>query len=268
MKIGNREFLFGRRTYIMGILNMTPDSFSDGGSYQTVEQALRRAEQMVKEGADIIDIGGESTRPGYIMLPEQEEIQRVTGIIEAIKRELDVPVSLDTYKSGVAAAGILAGADFINDIWGFKYDAHMAKTIAAAGKPCCLMHNKAEAVYGDLIGDMLEEMEASVDIALAAGIPAENIVLDPGIGFGKSYEMNLCLLRELSKFHALGLPLLLGASRKSVIGLALDAPVMERLEGTLATTVMAVMNQYAFVRVHDIRENRRAIQMTEAVLYG
>ena len=268
MKIGNREFDTNNHTYIMGILNVTPDSFSDGGQWNVPDQALFRAEQMIEEGVHVIDVGGESTRPGYEQVSEEEEVSRVAPVIEAIKGRFDVPVSLDTYKSRVAAEGIKAGADMINDIWGLKYDTDMAKVIADAKVACCLMHNRKEAVYRDLIPDILTDLEASLEIAGRAGIAYDKICLDPGIGFGKTYEQNLMVMQRLEALHALGLPVLLGASRKSVIGLTLDLPARERLEGTLATSVMAVMKGVSFVRVHDVKENLRVIRMAEAIKYA
>lgn len=268
MKIGNREFDTMNHTYIMGILNVTPDSFSDGGKYNQLDQALKRAETMLSEGADIIDVGGESTRPGHTQISIQEEIERVVPIIEKIKNNLDIPVSIDTYKSGVARAALQAGADLVNDIWGLKYDPEMAKLIAGKKAACCLMHNRDNTEYGEFITEVFQDLRECVQIAAAAGIDENKIILDPGVGFGKTYEMNLEILRYLEDFHQFGYPMLLAASRKSMIGLTLDLPVEQRVEGTLVTTVMAVMKNYGFVRVHDIKENKRAILMTEAILKG
>ena len=266
MKIGNREFDVKNKTYIMGILNVTPDSFSDGGRWNQREAALSHAWEMAEEGADIIDIGGESTRPGHQQITEEEEISRIVPVIEAVKRELDLPVSIDTYKAKVAEAALNAGADLVNDIWGLKYDTRMAELIARSGAACCLMHNKERAQYQDFFPDMLRETQECVELAKAAGIPDDKIILDPGVGFGKTREMNLETLCHLERFHELGYPMLLGASRKSVIGLTLDLPADERLEGTLVTTVFAVLKKYAFVRVHDVKENLRAVRMAEAIL--
>lgn len=265
MRIGNREFDTEHQTYVMGILNVTPDSFSDGGKWNDMDRALRHVEEMIREGADVIDVGGESTRPGHQKISDEEETQRVAPVIEALKKRFDVPVSVDTYKSSVAAAAIEAGVDLLNDIWGFRYDSKMAALAAASQVACCLMHNKDEAVYRDFMKDMMEETLECARIALQAGVAKDRILLDPGIGFGKTYEMNLEALRRLDEFCSLGYPVLLGTSRKSVIGLTLDLPADQRLEGTLVTTVLAVQTGCAFVRVHDIRENRRAIQMMEAI---
>lgn len=244
---------------------MTPDSFSDGGRFQSTDRALFHVEEMVEEGADIIDIGGESTRPGYTKISVEEEMDRVIPLIENIKSRFDIPVSLDTYKPAVAKAGIAAGADLLNDIWGLKYDPEMAKVIAGAGVPCCLMHNRGEASYTSFITDVIDDLRTTLSLAREAGIPEDKMILDPGIGFGKSYEQNLEMLAKLEKLHVLGRPLLLGCSRKSVIGLTLDLPVSERLEGTLVTTVVGVLKGCSFVRVHDVRENLRAVKMAEAL---
>lgn len=265
MRIGNRDFDVDKHTYIMGILNVTPDSFSDGGKWNDEDAALKHAEEMIEEGADIIDIGGESTRPGYTLLSDEEEIARVVPVIQAVKSRFDIPVSVDTYKSHVARAALEAGADLVNDIWGLKYDQELAGVIAEYEAPCCLMHNRREADYQDFMEDMLQDLRETISIAKKAGIPDQNIILDPGVGFGKMYENNLEAINRLERMHELGYPILLGTSRKSVIGLTLDLPASERLEGTLATTVMGVMKNAAFVRVHDIRANARIIKMTEAI---
>lgn len=267
MQIGKRIFPLQNKTYIMGILNVTPDSFSDGGKFNAVDQALFHVKEMIKQGCDIVDIGGESTRPGYTVVPIQEEVERVAPMIEAIKHRFDVPVSLDTYKYQVAEAGIAAGADLVNDIWGLKYDdGQMAQVIANAGVACCLMHNRKEAVYQQFIPEVLNDLQESVNLALRAGISSEKIILDPGVGFAKSYEQNLEVLRHLTDFNKLGYPMLLGTSRKSVIGLTLDLPASEREEGTLVTTVQAVQAGWNFVRVHNVLGNARAVKMAEAIL--
>ena len=266
MKIGNRDFLTKGKTYCMGILNVTPDSFSDGGKFVKKDYALKHVEQMLLEGMDILDVGGESTRPGHEQIPVQEEIERIVPVIEAVKAEFGVPVSLDTYKPEVAEAGIRAGADLINDIWGLKYDQRMAEIIARSGLPCCLMHNRAECVKGDLMQEVATDLAQTIQLAGKAGIADDKIILDPGVGFGKTYEQNLEIINSMEELSLLGYPLLLGASRKSVIGLTLNLPVTERLEGTLATTVFAVTKGCMFVRVHDVKENVRIIRMTEAIL--
>lgn len=266
MQIGNRNFEIGNHTYVMGILNVTPDSFSDGGQYNNMDTVLFRVEEMIKEGADIIDVGGESTRPGYEQISADEEIDRVVPVIEQIKEHFDIPVSLDTYKATVAKAGIVAGADLINDIWGLKYDECMAEVIAGADVPCCLMHNRKEPIYQNFIQDVLADLKESVQLAQKAGIKQDKIITDPGIGFAKSYEQNLLLLQKLEVLKSLGCPVLLGTSRKSVIGLTLDLPAHQRINGTIATTVLGVVKGCSFVRVHDIKENVQAIKMAEAIL--
>lgn len=250
----------------MGILNVTPDSFSDGGKWNTLDHAMKHVETMLEDGADLIDVGGESTRPGHTPVGAQEEIERVLPVIEAIRSRFDVPISVDTYKGSVADASLKAGADLINDVWGLKYDPEMAPVIARHNAPCCLMHNKENTEYNNFLVDMLAETQECVNIARKAGIKDENIILDPGVGFGKTYEMNLETMNHLELFQHLGFPVLLGTSRKSMIGLALDLPVDQRVEGTLATSVIGVMKGCAFVRVHDVKENKRVIQMTEAIL--
>lgn len=266
MKIGNRLFDTENHTYIMGILNVTPDSFSDGGKWNHIDEALRHTENMIAEGADIIDIGGESTRPGHTPVSADEEAQRVLPVIEAVKKRFDIPISVDTFKSSVAKSAIQAGADLVNDIWGLKYDSQMGAVIAEYDVACCLMHNKSNTEYKNFLIDMLSETQECVNLARQAGIKDEKIILDPGVGFGKTYEMNLETMKHLELFQNLGFPVLLGTSRKSMIGLALDLPVDQRVEGTLATSVIGVMKGCAFVRVHDVKENKRVIQMTEAIL--
>ena len=265
MQIGTKNFDVENCTYIMGILNVTPDSFSDGGRFNSLDRAMQHAQQMIDEGVDIIDVGGESTRPGYTLLSDEEEISRIVPVIEKLKANFDVPVSLDTYKGKVAQAGIAAGADLINDIWGLKYDDILAKVIAENDVACCLMHNRDNTDYEDFLAGVIDDMCETVEIARSAGIKDEKIILDPGIGFGKTYEQNLIMLNNLNVLDKFGYPLLLGASRKSVIGNALNLPVGERLEGTIATSVLAVMSGYAFVRVHDVKENKRAVEMALAV---
>ena len=268
MYIGNRQFDLENDVYVMGILNVTPDSFSDGGKWNTMDKALFHAESMIKEGASIIDIGGESTRPGYIHVSEDEEAERVVPYIEQIKEHFDIPVSIDTYKASVAEAALDAGADMINDIWGFKGDKGMAYVAAKYQVPCCIMHNRdiKENPYTDLMEDVLSDLRESIDIALSAGVDKSLLITDPGIGFGKTLEDNLKVMNHLQELKSLGCPVLLGTSRKSMIGLTLDLPADERVEGTLATTVIGVIKGCSFVRVHDIKENYRIIKMTEAIL--
>ncbi|MDO4187838.1 MAG: dihydropteroate synthase [Lachnospiraceae bacterium] len=264
MVIGTKKF-DDNRTYVMGILNVTPDSFSDGGRFVTMDKVIEHANQMAQEGASIIDVGGESTRPGYTMISAEEEISRVVPAIEAIKERLDIPVSIDTYKSAVAEAAICAGADMVNDIWGLQYDSKMAKTIKQYDVSVAITHNKDRATYSDFEKDVIEEMKALCKKAEAAGISKDKIVIDPGIGFVKSTEQNLLVMKNLEEFVKIGYPVLLGASRKSFIGNTLGLPVDDRLEGTLATTAVAVKTGTRFVRVHDVKENVRLINMLESI---
>ena len=266
MEIGGKHFDIGNHTYIMGILNMTPDSFSDGGSYPTEDAALYQVERMLKEGADIIDVGGESTRPGHVKISDAEEIERIVPIIEKIKANFDVPVSADTYKSAVAKAALMAGADMINDIWGFKYDAAMADVVKQYDAACCLMHNQDGTVYNSFVKDCIEALGECVSAAKKAGIADEKIMIDPGVGFGKDYTQSLLVIKQLERFNSLGYPVLLGTSRKSVIGLTLDIPAGERDTATAATSVFAVCKGAAFVRVHNVAANYQAIKMAEAIL--
>lgn len=266
MRIGNREFDTENGVYVMGILNVTPDSFSDGGRWLERDAALRQAAKMAAEGAAIIDIGGESTRPGHRPVGAEEEAARVLPVIAAVKRETGLPVSVDTYRHETARLALEAGADMVNDIWGLRYDGgEMARLIAQSGAACCLMHNRKSAEYSDFMPELLEGLRGTLDLAAAAGIARERIILDPGIGFAKSCEQNLTAMHRLDELAALGCPVLLAASRKSVIGLSLGLPVEERLEGTLATTAIGVLQGAAFVRVHDVKENLRAARMALAI---
>lgn len=268
MKIGNREFQTAGHTYVMGILNVTPDSFSDGGRWNKMDDALFHAQSMIEEGADILDIGGESARPGYTKISDEEEIARVVPVIEAVKSRFDIPVSVDTYKSKVAKAAVGAGADLVNDIWGLKADEKMAQIIAQADVPCCLMHNRSEAVYSDFLNDVASDLKETLRLAQKAGIREDQIILDPGVGFAKNYEQSLSITNHLEVLAALGYPVLLGTSRKSMIGLTLNLPSDQREEGTMVTTVWAVQKRCMFVRVHNVQANVRTIQMAEALLRG
>ena len=220
---------------------------------------------MVEEGADLIDIGGESTRPGYTLIPDEEEIMRILPVIEKIKQEFDIPVSVDTYKGNVAEAALCAGADLINDIWGLQHDDMIAHVISKYHAACCLMHNRRQAVYGAFLADTVSDLKLSLEIAEQSGIEKDKIILDPGVGFAKSYEQNLLVLKNLSYYCKLGYPMLLGTSRKSVIGLTLNTSADKRLSGTLVTTILAAQAGYAFVRVHDVLENVRALRMLSAI---
>ena len=266
MIIGNREFDTENKCYVMGILNVTPDSFYDGGKWKTLDSVLSCAEDMLNQGADIIDIGGESTWPGYDSISEQEETDRVIPVVEALRCRFAAPLSIDTCKSVVAAEALRAGADMVNDIWALRRDPDMAGVVALSGAVCCLMHNRENINYSGFMQDLLMDLSESVSLAEKAGISSEKIILDPGIGFGKTYEMNLEAINGLHLIKKLGYPLLLGVSRKSVVGIALDLPVTERLEGSLAAAVIGVMRGCSFIRVHDVRETKRAVKMAEAIL--
>ena len=268
MKIGNKIFEPSEKTYVMGILNVTPDSFSDGGSYTSIDKAMEQTEKMIQQGADIIDVGGESTRPGHVQIGDEEEIKRVVPVIRKIKKKFDIPVSIDTYKSAVAKAALEAGADLLNDIWGFRYDEKMAELAAEYDVPVCLMHNRDNLDYDDFMEDVKKDLQISLDIAEKYGVKKENIMLDPGVGFGKTYEQNLMVMNHLEEIVDMGYPVLLGTSRKSVIGLTLDLPVDEREEGTLATSVLGAIKGCQFVRVHDVEKNVRALKMTDAILHS
>jgi len=268
LKIGNKIFEPSEKTYVMGILNVTPDSFSDGGSYTSIDKAMEQTEKMIQQGADIIDVGGESTRPGHVQIGDEEEIKRVVPVIREIKKKFDIPVSIDTYKSAVAKAALEAGADLLNDIWGFRYDEKMAELAAEYDVPVCLMHNRDNLDYDDFMEDVKKDLQISLDIAEKYGVKKENIMLDPGVGFGKTYEQNLMVMNHLEEIVDMGYPVLLGTSRKSVIGLTLDLPVDEREEGTLATSVLGAIKGCQFVRVHDVEKNVRALKMTDAILHS
>jgi len=266
MIIGNKDFDFENHFYMMGILNVTPDSFSDGGKFNSLDSVMYQAEKLINDGADILDVGGESTRPGHEQVSENGEIERICQVIDKLKAQFDIPISVDTYKSGVAKVGIQLGADMINDIWGLHWDSHMAEVIAGSGVACCLMHNRKENKYNDLMSDVKSDLQASIDIARAAGIDDSKIIIDPGIGFAKDLDQNLLVMNNLKQLRELGYPILLGTSRKSMIGLTLDLPVDEREEGTIATSVMGLMAGCSIFRVHDVQKNLRALQMAEAIL--
>ena len=266
MVIGGRQFDTGSRCHIAGILNLTPDSFSDGGKWDAPEKAVRRADEMIREGADLIDVGGESTRPGFTPVTDGEEIGRTAPVIEALRSRFDVPLSIDTYKSAVAAAAIAAGADMVNDVRGFKHGPGMAKVVAEAGVACCLMHGRADAVFRNFMPDLLDDLRESASIAEKVGVARDRIMLDPGIGFGKTYEMNLIAIDSIDLILELGYPVMLGVSRKSVIGTALGLPVGERVEGSIAAAVVGVLRGCSFLRVHDVKETRRAVTMAETII--
>jgi len=259
-------FDYGKRTYIMGILNVTPDSFSDGGNFNNIDTAVNHAKEMINDGADIIDLGGESTRPGHTYVDSQEEKRRILPVIKKLKEEIQVPISVDTYKADVAEASLELGVEMINDIWGLTKDKNMANVIAKYDAYVCIMHNQDTTEYNkDIMEAIKEFLQNSIDLALKNGIKKEKIVLDPGIGFGKTFEQNLEVLKRLDEIKTLGYPVLLGTSRKSVIGNVLNVEPKERLEGTIATTVLGIRDGVDIVRVHDVKENLKAAKMADAI---
>lgn len=267
MRFSGRELVFGERTLIMGILNLTPDSFSDGGDFLALDNAVAHAKQMISDGADIIDIGGESSRPGHTRIDAEEELSRVLHVIKRLKDETNAILSLDTIKAEVAEEGIKNGVHIINDIWGFQEDTRLADVAAKYRTPVILMHNRHTTEYQeDMVEEICKFLKESVRIALGAGVGNDRIILDPGIGFGKTAEQNMVLMRRLGEIKALGYPVLLGTSRKSMLGHILGLPPKERVEGTVATTVLGIVQGVDIVRVHDVIENARAAKVTDAIV--
>lgn len=266
IKAGQYTLDYANKTLIMGILNVTPDSFSDGGKYNHLENAVQHAQQMIEDGADLLDIGGESTRPGYERISDAEEISRVVPAIEAITNELQIPISIDTYKSEVAKKAVDAGAVIINDIWGAKADPEIADVAAETGVPIILMHNRNDRDYSDFIRDVLNDLYESITIAKKAGVKDDQIILDPGIGFAKDLAENLEMMRHLDTLVSLGYPVLLGTSKKSMIGGVLDLPVSERIEGTGATVCFGIQQGCQIIRIHDVKEMSRTAKMMDALM--
>lgn len=265
-RFGKTEMDFKKETVIMGILNVTPDSFSDGGKYGRIDAALKRAEEMLRDGAKIIDVGGESTRPGHIPISLEEELERTVPVIKALTRELGCTVSIDTYKAGVAEEAILAGAQIINDIWGAKREPYIADIAAKHGVPIILMHNREQAEYeGNFMDEVIADLEESVGIAIAAGVAHDNIWLDPGIGFARNAIQNIWTMQGLDRISEMGYPVLLGTSRKSLIGNVLGLPVEERLEGTGATVCYGIEHGCHIMRVHDVKEIARMAKMMDVL---
>jgi dihydropteroate synthase len=264
---GEHNLEIGKRTLIMGILNVTPDSFSDGGAYVSVEVAVQRARQMAEEGADILDIGGESTRPGAAKVSLEEELSRVIPVIEAIRAaNVNVPISIDTYKAEVAKRAMQSGANIINDVWGGKADPAMGQVAAEHGCPYILMHNRTNLDYRHFLQDVLSDLQESIDLAQQLGVQKEQIVLDPGIGFAKTQEQNLWLMNHLDKLVELGYPVLLGTSRKSMIHKLLQLPPEDVLEGTAATVALGIVRGCHIMRVHDVQAMKRVAIMTDAMV--
>jgi dihydropteroate synthase len=264
------EFRWGEKTYIMGVVNLSPDSFSGDGIGDDIERAVEQAQRMVDEGADIIDVGGESTRPGtkpQSIGDVEEELRLVVPAIARLFKEIAVPISIDTYKARVAARALEAGASMINDIWGLKKDPTLARLAADARVPIILMANERDAPPRvGIVARVMADLESGIKIALEAGVPAENIIVDPGIGFGKTLEQNLELVNRLAELKALGKPILLGTSRKSMIGLVLDLPAEKRLEGNLAVTAIGIANGADMIRVHDVRQTALVCRMSDAII--
>ncbi len=264
-EVNGTVFDFHKETMVMGILNVTPDSFSDGGRYDAVETAVIHAKKMVADGAKIIDVGGESTRPGYAAVGLEEELARVIPVIQALSRELDVAISIDTYKAQVAEAAILAGAHIINDVWGAKREPAIAEVAARLGVPILLMHNRDNTDYTDFWPDVRKDLEESIQIAKDAGVPEHHIWLDPGIGFAKTTQQNILMMQHVQDVVDMGYPVLLGTSRKSTIGKVLNLPVNERLEGTAATVAFGIMHGCHMMRVHDVKEMVRTVRMMDVL---
>ncbi|MBN1220000.1 MAG: dihydropteroate synthase [Anaerolineae bacterium] len=285
LRIGSTTFVWGRQTYVMGIINVTPDSFSGDGLMHGdnwIQQAVAQGRKFTQEGAHLLDVGGESTRPGAETIEVEEELKRVVPVIEALAAKVDVPISVDTYKAKVAAAALDAGAQMVNDVWGLRMDPNMADLCAKRKVPVVVMHNRSHprnavqeerlggrylgTTYDDLLADVANELQHSINLAKTAGIPDERIIIDPGIGFGKTVEQNLTLLKHLDKLTSLGYPILLGTSNKSMIGYTLDLPPDERVEGTAATVAIGIDRGADIIRVHQVREMSRVARMTDAIV--
>ncbi|MCL2873774.1 MAG: dihydropteroate synthase [Defluviitaleaceae bacterium] len=266
MQIGSKIFDIGSRTFIVGILNVTPDSFFDGGSYDTIEQAVLRAKKMVDDGADIIEIGGESSRPGFKPVETNIELDRVMPVIKELKKVIGVPIAVDTYKSEVAEAALQNGASIINDVMCFKKDPELPKVCAKYNAVCVIMHNRNNTDYDNLLLDVMQDIKEGIELLTQAGVNPGKVIIDPGIGFAKTVSQNLEILRNLSFFSAYPYPVMLGASRKSFIGHTLGFSVEDRLEATLATTAMAISQHCHFIRVHDVLENKRVAMMADEII--
>lgn len=267
-RCGPAELVWGERTYIMGVLNVTPDSFSGDGLGGDVEAALARARRLIDEGADIIDVGGESTRPSAAPLPAEEEIARVLPVIERLAAEVAVPISIDTYKYEVARRAVEAGAAMINDVWGLQRDVRLAELAAQEGIPLVLTANQRQVEYRDVVPEVIASLKGAIEVARGRGVAWGDIIVDPGIGFGKTVAGNLELIRRLGELRVLGRPILLGTSRKSVIGAVLDLPPEERLEGTAATVALGIAYGADIVRVHDVQAMARVARMSDAIVRG
>jgi dihydropteroate synthase len=266
-RCGNMEFRWGQRTYVMGIVNVDPDSFS-GDGLRDAESAIAQGKRFAAEGADIIDVGGESTRPGFEPISADQEMKRVLPVIERLAGELSVPVSIDTYKSEVARQAVAAGARMINDVWELKRDPKLARVAAEAGVPLIISQNQRDSKFHDFFPELIASLKKSIQVALAAGVDWNNIIIDPGVGFGKTVEQNVEIVRRLAELKMLGRPILLGTSRKSFIGHVLDLPVAQRLEGTAATVAIGIAHGADIVRVHDVAQMVRVVKMSDAIIRG
>jgi dihydropteroate synthase len=282
---GYQNFEWGQRTYVMGIINATPDSFSGDGlmsGQEMVAAAVRQAQHFAADGADILDIGGESTRPGSQPISAEEELARVIPVVTAVQTAVNLPISIDTYRAAVAEKALEAGANWVNDVWGLRMDDQMARLVAEAGCPIILMHNRSQPknveqaerlggrhlgiAYDDLIADIKRELQESIDLAMTAGVRESQIILDPGVGFGKTVAQNLQIINQLDQFKTMGFPILMGTSRKSFIGYTLDLPPEERLEGTAATLAIGIDRGADVVRVHDVKAMVRVVRMTDRIV--
>ena len=261
-----QPLVWGKRTYVMGIINLSTDSFSGDGLGSDISAVVDQALRFQEEGADFLDVGAESTRPGSNPIEPEQEVRLLSPALEALSQVAKIPISVDTYKSHVAREALLHGADIVNDVWGLKADPALASVAAEAEAPLILMHNQKTRRYNQLLPDILGSLSQSVKAATGAGVRPENIVLDPGIGFGKTPDHNLAILRQLTEFKALGFPMLVGTSRKSTIGFVLDLPVEDRLEGTAATVALAIAGGVDIVRVHDVKEMVRVCRMSDAIV--
>lgn len=266
LRCGDKELQLGKRTLVMGILNFTPDSFTDGGKFYNLDRAVEHACQMEADGADIIDVGAESTRPSSTPLNLEEELERILPIVKALMKEVKVPISVDTYKAEVARRVLAEGVHIINDVWGARLESEVAKAAAEYQVPIVVMHNQNGTEYGDLMGDIFRTLRESIQICTEAGVVADHIIVDPGIGFGKNYEQNLEVMHRLEEFKSLGKPILLGTSRKSMIGNTLNLPLDQRVEGTGATVAYGITKGVDLVRVHDVKEIVRVVKMTDAMV--
>jgi len=266
-RCGNMEFRWGQRTYVMGIVNVDPDSFS-GDGLRDAESAIDQGKRFAAEGADIIDVGGESTRPGFQPVSAEDELGRVLPVIERLASELPVPLSIDTYKSEVARKAVAAGAKMINDVWELKRDPKLARVAAEAGVPLVISQNQRDSRFHDFFPELIASLKRSIQVALDAGVDWNNIIIDPGVGFGKTVEQNVEIVRRLAELKALGRPILLGTSRKSFIGHVLDLPVDQRLEGTAATVAIGIANGADIVRMHDVAQMVRVARMSDAIVRG